>query len=287
MKPDLLTELQQKMPGFSKGQKKIASYLIEHFDKAAYITAAKLGNVVGVSESTVVRFASEIGFDGYPKMQEALQEVSRNMLTAVQRMEVASSSINADDVLSKVLHSDIEKIRKTLEEISKEDFDRAVDSIINAKNIYVIGTGSALALSNFLSFYLNHIFDNVKPVVSTSISDVFENIIPISKDDVLIGLSFPRYSKRTAKAMKYAHDCGANVIAITDSAASPISKFADHLLIARSDMASFVDSLVAPLSLINALIVSLGIRRKEEVYKKLSKLESLWQENEVYGNIKL
>ncbi len=286
MKPDLLTELQQKMPEFSKGQKKIAAYLIEHFDKASYITAAKLGEAVGVSESTVVRFANEIGFDGYPKMQKALQEVSRNMLTAVQRMEVASNSIDADDVLNKVLHSDIEKIRKTLEEINKEDFDKAVDAIINAKHVYVIGTGSAAALANFLAFYLNHIFDNVKAVGSTSVSDVFENILSISENDVLIGLSFPRYSKRTLKAMKYASECKANVVAITDSAVSPISQFADHLLIARSDMASFVDSLVAPLSLINALIVSLGLRRKDEVSKKLAKLEQLWQENEVYGNIK-
>lgn len=285
MKTDLLTSLGEKMPEFSKGQKKIAAYLIEHFDKAAYITASKLGEAVGVSESTVVRFATEIGFEGYPQMQRALQEVSRNMLTAVQRMEVASSSIDADDVLNKVLHSDIEKIRKTLEEISKTDFDRAVDAIINAKQIYVIGTGSSASLAGFLSYYLNHIFDNVRVVGSASTGDVFENILSIGEKDVLIALSFPRYSNRTVKAMRYALDKGANVIAITDSTGSPIAKNAHHLLIARSDMASFVDSLVAPLSLINALIVSLGLRRKEEVSSKLLKLEQLWQENEVYDHI--
>lgn len=287
MKIDLLSELSQRMPEFSKGQKKIAAYLIEHFDKAAYITASKLGKAAGVSESTVVRFASEIGFDGYPQMQQALQEVSRNMLTAVQRMEVASNNIDADDVLNKVLHSDIEKIRKTLDDINKKDFDSVVDAIINAENIYVIGTGSASVLANFLNLYLNHIFDNVRVVGSTSISDVYENILSINEKDVLIGLSFPRYSSRTLKAMRYASSRNANVIAITDSASSPIAETADHLLIARSDMASFVDSLVAPLSLINALIVALGLRRKDEVSQKLQKLEALWQENEVYGTSRI
>lgn len=283
MKTDLLSELSQRMPEFSKGQKKIAAYLIEHFDKAAYITASKLGKAAGVSESTVVRFANEIGFDGYPQMQQALQEVSRNMLTAVQRMEVASNNIDADDVLNKVLHSDIEKIRKTLEDLDKKDFDSVVDAIINAENIYIIGTGSASVLANFLNLYLNHIFNNVRVVGSTSISDVYENILSINENDVLIGLSFPRYSSRTLKAMRYASSCNANVIAITDSKSSPIAEVADHLLIARSDMASFVDSLVAPLSLINALIVALGLRRKDEVSQKLQKLEKLWEENEVYG----
>lgn len=283
MKSDLLLTLKEKMPTFSKGQKKIATYLIEHFDKAAFLTASKLGKAADVSESTVVRFASEIGFEGYPQLQSALQEVSRNMLTAVQRMEVASSNIDADDVLNKVLYSDIEKIRKTLEEIDKKDFDSAVDAIINAKNIYIIGTGSAAVLANFLTFYLNHIFDNIKTIGSTSLNDVFENILSIDEKDVLIGFSFPRYSNRTLKAMRYAKECNATVVAITDSESSPIANLASHLLIARSDMASFVDSLVAPLSLINALIVALGLNRKDEVSHKLHKLEKLWQENDVYG----
>lgn len=284
MKADLLTELKAQMPRFSKGQKKIAAYLIEHFDKAAYLTAAKLGKSADVSESTVVRFASEIGFDGYPQLQQALRDVSRNMLTAVQRMEVASSNIDADDVLHKVLHSDIEKIRKTLEEIDKQTFDKAVDAITDARQIYVIGIGSAAALANFLTFYLNHIFDNVKILGSTSASDVFENIVSIDENDVLVALSFPRYSTRTLKAMRYANEKKAKVIAITDSTMSPLSEFADHLLVARSDMASFVDSLVAPLSLINALIVSIGLRRKDEVSNKLQKLEQFWQEYKVYDD---
>ena len=286
MKTDIIYRLRHEMPSFSKGQKKIATFLIDHFDKASYLTAAKLGAEVSVSESTVVRFASELGFSGYPGLQKALQDVSRNMLTAVQRMEVASTKFDVDDVPNKVLHSDIEKIRKTLEEMDKKDFDRAVDSIIGAKRIYVIGTGSSSALANFLAFYLNHIFDNVKLVGSTSSGDVFESIISIDSDDVLIGLSFPRYSKRTVSAMRYASEKNVTVIAITDSPQSPLAQFADNLLIARSDMASFVDSLVAPLSLVNALIVSLGLRRKDEVSKKLQKLEQFWEEYEVYDSNK-
>jgi len=286
VKSDIIYRLRHEMPSFSKGQKKIATFLIDHFDKASYLTAAKLGAEVGVSESTVVRFASELGFSGYPQLQKALQDVSRNMLTAVQRMEVASTKFDVDDVPNKVLHSDIEKIRKTLEEMDKNDFDRAVDSIIGAKRIYIIGTGSSSALANFLAFYLNHIFDNVKLVGSSSSGDVFESIISIDSDDVLIGLSFPRYSKRTVSAMRYASEKNVKVIAITDSLQSPLAQYADNMLIARSDMASFVDSLVAPLSLVNALIVSLGLRRKDEVSKKLQKLEQFWEEYEVYDSNK-
>ena len=201
-------------------------------------------------------------------------------------MEVASTKFDVDDVPNKVLHSDIEKIRKTLEEMDKNDFDRAVDSIIGAKRIYLIGTGSSSALANFLAFYLNHIFDNVKLVGSSSAGDVFESIISIDSDDVLIGLSFPRYSKRTVSAMRYASEKNVKVIAITDSLQSPLAQYADNMLIARSDMASFVDSLVAPLSLVNALIVSLGLRRKDEVSKKLQKLEQFWEEYEVYDSNK-
>lgn len=284
MKSDIIYRLRHEMPSFSKGQKKIAAFLIDRFDKASYLTAAKLGAEVGVSESTVVRFASELGFSGYPQLQKALQDVSRNMLTAVQRMEVASTKFDVDDVPNKVLHSDIEKIRKTLEEMDKNDFDKAVDSIISAKRIYIVGTGSSSALANFLAFYLNHIFDNVKLVGSASSGDVFESIISIDVGDVLIGLSFPRYSKRTVSAMRYASEKNVKVIAITDSLRSPLAQYADNTLIARSDMASFVDSLVAPLSLINALIVSLGLRRKSEVSKKLQKLEQFWEEYEVYDS---
>lgn len=281
MKPDLLSVLQNGMTTFSKGQKKIAGYLTEHFDKAAYLTAAQLGQAAGVSESTVVRFAGELGFEGYPQLQRALQEVSRNMLTAAQRMEVASDQMDVNQVLEKVLHADIAKIRKTLDEMDKGAFDRAVDAIIRARRIFLIGTGSAAVLMNFLAFYLNHIFDNVRPVGASG-NDVFENILSIGQGDVLIGLSFPRYSSRTVKAMQYASSCRATVIAITDSLDSPIAESADHLLLACSDMVSFADSLVAPLSLINALIVALGLRCKDEVSQKLQRLEQLWQENAVY-----
>ena len=268
MAKDLLHSISEGMSGFSKGQKLIARYIIENYDKAAFMTASKLGNTVGVSESTVVRFATEVGFEGYPQLQRALQELIRNRLTAVQRMEVTSEQMGEHDILSKVLTMDIEKIRRTLEEQSNEGFEAAADSIIAAKNIYILGIRSSAALAQFMSFYFNQIFPNVRLVTGSSASEMFEQIFRVGKDDVFIGISFPRYSKRTVKAIDYAKERGATVIAITDSAGSPLAAKCDHLLLARSDMASFVDSLVAPLSLINALIVAVGMRR-QKVGRKL------------------
>ncbi len=270
------------MSGFSKGQKRIAQYMLEHYDKAAFMTASKLGESVGVSESTVVRFASELGFDGYPQLQKALQELIRNKLTAVQRIEVTSDQMGNADVLDKVLNMDIDKIRRTLDETSKEDFDAAVEAIVNAENIYIIGIRSAFSLASFLSFYFNHIFPNVRMVNTSSTSEMFEQMIRMTDKDVLIGITFPRYSKRTHAASRYASNCGAKVIAITDSRFAPIAECADTLLLARSDMASFVDSLVAPLSLINALIVAVGLRKRDEISSTFSKLERIWDEYNVY-----
>ena len=285
MSRDLIHSITQQMPGFSKGQKLIAQYILAHYDKAAFMTAAKLGMTVGVSESTVVRFASELGFDGYPQLQRALQELIRNRLTSVQRMEVTSDQLGDGNILHKVLNLDIEKIRRTMEKASVEDFEQAVDAIVNAKNIYILGIRSASALSGFMSFYFNQIFENVRPINTTSASEMFEQIMRIKEGDVFIGITFPRYSKRTTNAAKFAKQNGAKVIAITDSDLSPIAEAADHLLLARSDMASFVDSLVAPLSMINALIVAIGIRKKDEISSTYERLEQIWDEYNVYEKV--
>ncbi|MCI5527451.1 MAG: MurR/RpiR family transcriptional regulator [Oscillospiraceae bacterium] len=285
MSRDLIHSITQQMPGFSKGQKLIAQYILAHYDKAAFMTAAKLGMTVGVSESTVVRFASELGFEGYPQLQRALQELIRNRLTSVQRMEVTSDQLGEGNILHKVLNLDIEKIRRTMEKASVEDFEQAVDTIVNAKNIYILGVRSASALSGFMSFYFNQIFESVRLVNTTSTSEMFEQIMRIKEGDVFIGITFPRYSKRTVNAANFAKQNGAKVIAITDSNISPIAETADHLLLARSDMASFVDSLVAPLSVINALIVAVGIRKKDEISSTYERLEQIWDEYNVYEKI--
>ncbi len=279
---DLINIIQQKYDDFSKGQKLIANYIVNHYDKAAYVTAAKLGEIVGVSESTVVRFAIELGFDGYPKLQKVLQELIKSKLTAVQRIEVSSNRINEDNILKSVLQSDMDKIKITLEQIDNSDFNNIVETILGAKRIFILGVRSSAPLASFLGFYFNLIFDNVRLVHTTSVSEMFEQIIRAQEGDVVIGVSFPRYSKRTIKAMQFAKKQGVKTIALTDSAESPVAKSADMSLLARSDMASFVDSLVAPLSIINALIVAIGMRRKNEVYSTFEKLEKIWDEYQVY-----
>ncbi len=282
MHQDLLALIGQMIPQFSKGQKLIANYIINHFDKAAFMTASKLGATVGVSESTVVRFASEIGFEGYPELQKALQELIRNKLTTVQRMDVTNEQLENTNVLTKVLSKDIERVRRTMEETSQSAFSAAVETICSARNIYILGVRSAAALAQFLSFYFNHIFPNVKHINTSSRSEMFEQIMRIGPEDVFIAISFPRYSRRTAQASHYAEKNGAKVIAITDSLQSPIADNANHVLVARSDMVSFVDSLVAPLSLINALIVAVGLKRRDEVAANYARLEKIWDEYEVY-----
>ena len=279
---DILTYIQENMSSFSKGQKLIANYILLYYDKAAFMTASKLGKTVNVSESTVVRFAAELGFDGYPSMQKTLQEMIRNKLTAIQRVEVSKERIGNQDVMTMVMQSDIEKIRMTLDETDQTSFNQAVAAIANAKRIYILGVRSASVLANFISFYFRFMFDNVVSVDTSSISEVFEQIVHISADDVFIGLSFPRYSKRTIKAMQYAKDQGAKVVAITDSKVSPLTKIADVSLLAKSDMASFVDSLVAPLSLVNALIVAISREKAVHLESSLNRLESIWEEYDVY-----
>ena len=278
----ILNEIEQKMSSFSKGQKSIASYILNHYEKAAYMTAARLGAAAQVSESTVVRFAFELGYDGYPALQRELQEMIKNKLTAVQRIDVAKEQMGDRDILGKVLNLDIEKIKKTMEEASRVDFNNSVEAILQAKRIYILGSRSALVLARFLALYFNIIFENVRLVDTTSSSEMFEQIMRIGMGDVIIGISFPRYSKRSAKALAYARNMGAKIVAITDSPSSPIAEHADFFLQARSDMASFVDSLVAPLSLINALIVAVGLRKRDEIKQIFDRLEGIWDEYDVY-----
>ena len=282
MNKNLLVLMEERMPEFSKGQKRIARYILDHYDKAAYMTASRLGSIVEVSESTVVRFAIEVGFDGYPEMQRALQELIRTRLTAVQRVDVTNSLIGEDDVLDKVLGSDADKIRRTLDEIDRKSFDEAVEKIVAARSIYIIGVRSSSTLAGFLNFNFRMILDNVKFVQTTSGSEMFEQIMSIGPEDVLIAISFPRYSKRIINAVEYATGAGADVISITDSRQSPIAAGADQLLLARSDMVSFVDSLVAPLSIINAIIVAVARKKPDDVREPLEKLEHIWDEYDVY-----
>lgn len=270
------------MAGFSKGQKKISRYILDNYDKAAFMTASKLGVTVGVSESTVVRFAADLGYDGYPAMRKALQEMIKNRLTSVQRIEVARGLIEERDIATSVLNSDIDKIRMTLDDLDRDDFNRAVDAIVKANDIYILGLRSSAALANFMGFYLNLLFPNVRVVNENSASEVFEQILRISEGDAFIGISFPRYSRRTIKAMQYARDRGAEVIGITDAESSLIARISSIHLCAKSDMVSFVDSLTAPLSLINALIVAAASRTKDDISSDFEKLERIWSEYEVY-----
>lgn len=279
---DLLKNIKEGMPSFSKGQKLIATYILEHYDKAAYYTASKLGAIVGVSESTVVRFANELGYEGYPELQRALKKLIRSRLTSFQRMEITNSLIGEHDVLAKVLASDIEKIRQTAAEIDNESFSAAVQNIVAAKNIYILGMRSSSTLAGFLNYSLRMIFDNVRLVQTTSGSEMFEQIMQIGEGDVMIAISFPRYSSRIINAVEYAKGKGADVIALTDSKFSPIAAEADQCLIAYSDMASFMDSLVAPLSIINALVVAVAREREADVSERLRILEEVWDRYDVY-----
>ncbi len=280
----LLTKIGVLMPKLSKGQKLIAKFIEEQYDKAAFMTAAKLGETVGVSESTVVRFATEIGYDGYPKLQNAMQEMIRDKLTSVQRIEVTTNRIGTETVLESVLNQDIDKIKRTIEETSRGDFRQAVDAVVNAKNIYIFAVRSSSALANFLAYYFELIFGNVRVISTTSKAQIYEELFRIGEKDTIIGISFPRYSTTAVEAMNFASDRGASVIALTDSMISPLVAPADYVLLARSDMASIVDSLVAPLSLINALIVATVLAKKDDVIRTFMDLERVWDEYDVYGN---
>ena len=285
MNQDILALIQENMNTFSKGQKRIAAFILDSYDKAAFMTASRLGKKVGVSESTVVRFAAELGYDGSPDMQKSLQKMIRNRLTSVQRIEVTNDRIGDQDLVSMVLQSDMEKIRLTLEELDRSAFDNAVKAIVSAKRIYIIGVRSSAAIASFLGFYFNLIFDNVVNVTAGTASEMFEHLLRVGEDDVVIGVSFPRYSSRTVQAMSFARDRKATTVAITDSEASPLAPICKYTLKARSDMASFGDSLVAPLSLVNALLVAVSRAKNDDLANTFQTLERIWEDYGVYEKV--
>ena len=285
MTADILSCIHNKMSGFSKGQKRIAAYILESYDKAAFQTAGTLGRTVNVSESTVVRFAAELGYDGYPAMQKALQEMVLNRLTAVQRIEVSSERLREQDILSTILQSDMDKLRVSLDSIDRTAFAGAVDALLSARRVYILGVRSSAALAEFFGYYLNYMFEDVRVVTGASESEMFEKIVHVVPQDAVVGISFPRYSTATSKALQYCASAGAQVIALTDGETAPIAQSADYLLTAKSDMVSLVDSLVAPMSLINALIVAVASRRRQEVTKTLDSLERVWDRYGVYEKI--
>jgi len=282
---DILRALEQRLPTFSKGQRVLARFVLENYDKAAFMTASRLGAAVGVSESTVVRFAAELGFRGYPGMKKALQEVVRSRLTAVERLEVAEQTMNTQDVARAVLRADIANLQATLDETDETAFDTAVDRILSARRIFIVGMRTSTTLANFFGFYLNLLRDNVHVVQDTAAMEVYEQMLRVREGDLVIGISFPRYSNRTINAMKYARDRGAETLGITDTKASPLNDYSDVCLFAKSEMVSFLDSLVAPMGLINALIVAVGTRDREHTRQTFKDLEDIWSEYGVYRTI--
>lgn len=281
---DLTSRINERYSTMSKGQKLLATYITDNYDKAVFLTAAKLGEVVGVSESTVVRFAAQLGYKGYPQFQKALEEMVRGKLDSVQKREVTYGRISRSKVLESVLKADMEKLEGTLEKIDQHAFDLAVETILAARRIYIIGIRSCAPLASFLAFYLNLMFEHVTLLHTNSSSELFEQMLHISREDVIIGISFPRYSLRTLKALEFANNRSAKVITLTDSVHSPMNLYSSCNLIAESDMTSIVDSLVAPLSVINSLIVALCMRKQDEVADTLEMLEQIWDEYQVYNN---
>ena len=285
MNDQLSEKIQENRRGFSKSQRAIARYLQEHPEEVAFMTASRLGSTVGVSESTVVRFATEIGYSGYPAMQQAVQEMIRNKMTSFQRLEMTSRNIPPDKLLDAVLGQDIDILSRTREGVAREEFYREVDALVNARRVFVLGAGSSLALATFLAHSLQLVFDSVQLIEATSEAQILQQMVHVDREDAIIAISFPRYSKKAARALQYASRQGMTAIAITDSTASPLAQSASHVLLARSDMVSFVDSLVGPLSVINALIVTAAIRRKKEVINVLEKIEGIWDEYGVYEKV--
>ena len=282
MNQDVLFLIESKRSSMSKGQRRIADYIATEYDKAAFMTAAKMGKTVDVSESTVVRFAVSLGFEGYPEMQKAMQEMVLNRLTSVQRLEVANDRIGDHDVLSAVLQSDMDKLRRTEETLDREAFQKAVDAIVDARRVFILGVRSTAPLAQFLGYYLRYLSDSVHIVTASGAGAMFEQIVGVNADDAVIAFGFPRYSSTTVKGAQYCRSAGATVIGITDSMISPLAENCDHVLLAKSDMLSLVDSLVAPLSLVNALIVGVSQRREKELARRLGALESIWEDYNVY-----
>ena len=282
MKTNLIAHISEHAAGFSKGQKRIAQYIQEHYESAAFMTAFKLGETVGVSESTVVRFAAELGFDGYPQLQKAMQELIRSKLTTVQRIEVTRARMADDEVLDNVMAYDMANIRQTLEELPRDVFYQAVDAIVEARRVYIFGAGSRRALANFLAYYLKLLLPDIHLIYTSSETEILEEMLQIGEQDAIIGLSFPRYSSKAVKTVHFAHSRQAKIIAITDSVLSPIAEYASYLLLAHSDMATIVDSLVAPLSIINALLVAVSLKKMDSNAARLTELEQLWETYQVF-----
>lgn len=283
-KQDVIVRIEEKYTSMSKSHKAIAGFIKEHYDQAVFMTAAKLGEELSVSESTVVRFASGLGYEGYPEFQEALADWVKNKLSNVQKMDVKYANHSQSEILASVLEADIEKLQDTIGNLDADAFETAVNVILGAENVYIIGLRSCAPLAEFLQFYLNMIRGNVTLLNSTSVSETFEQMIRISDKDAMIGISFPRYSMRTLKAMEFANDRNAKVISLTDSIHSPMCLYSSCNLLARSDMVSIVDSLVAPLSVINALVVALCLKKPQDVKTNLENLESVWNNYQVYLN---
>ena len=277
----LISHIQSQYTRFSKGQKLIAQYILKNYDKVAFMTACKLGEAVGVSESTVVRFANALGYSGYPKLQDALQEVIKNKLTTVQRVDMVKEFNDDSAILKKIVKSDMDNIKDTLEEIDEKAFEEAANRILKAKRIYIVGMRSSFTIAQYLGFYLGIIFDSVH-VIRTDMGDAFEQVVKINEDDVLIAISFPRYSKKSYQIVSYAKEKGAHIVSLTDSPFAPVASFTDNLLLVKSNMVSFVDSLVPALSIANALIVSVGMKEKEDIKQHFDDLEAIWEKYSVY-----
>ena len=279
---DILRLIDEKSRSFSKGQRLIAGYITENYDKAAFMTAGRLGKTVGVSESTVVRFATELGYGGYPGMRKAMQEMVRGRLTSVQRIEAARNMLGGSDVLNYVMSSDLEKLESTWEELDRGSFESAVNAIENAAELYIVGMRSSTALASFMAFYMNLLVPGVRHIHDTTANEVYEQIMHIGPGDVYVSISFPRYSSSSLKAMEFAKSRGATVVALTDNSSSPFARAADINLFAKSDMVSFVDSLVGPMSIINALIVAVAARKQGTLAQTFDYLENLWSKYEVF-----
>lgn len=277
----LISHIQSQYTRFSKGQKLIAQYILKNYDKVAFMTACKLGETVGVSESTVVRFANALGYSGYPKLQDALQELIKNKLTTVQRVDMIKEFNDDSAILKKIVKSDMDNIKDTLEEIDEKAFEEAANRILKAKRIYIVGMRSSFTIAQYLGFYLGIILDSVH-VIRTDMGDAFEQVVKINEDDVLIAISFPRYSKKSYQIVSYAKEKGAHIVSLTDSPFAPVASFTDNLLLVKSNMASFVDSLVPALSIANALIVSVGMKEKEDIKQHFDDLEAIWEKYSVY-----
>ena len=283
MSKSVLQTIRAGMDTFSKGQKRIAAFILDNYDRAAFMTAAKLGETASVSESTVVRFAAQLGYDGYPDMQKALQELIRGRLTSIQRIQVSRDQMTGSDILGSVMQRDMNSIHDVIERLDREEFERVVDKLLHAKHIYILGVRSSSFLAGYLNFYLHLIFKNVTLVQSSAAGEIYEQLVHIGQGDVLVSISFPRYSKMAIHAVEFACQRGGDVVAVTDSPMSPMYKMASASLLASSDMISFVDSMAAPLSLLNALILAVGQQRRDDLSATLADMEQVWSKYSIFG----